>query len=143
MSGNRVTELVETLRQWQRIERQSISDTAEIIEESKNPFIRLIMEIIRHDSVMHHRVQQFLIDTVTVEDVSLTREEVAEIWEKIEAHDRVEKKTIELAEGLKDKAWNPIHKQLLSYLIQDEKKHDGLLEQLNEVKAGMTRSSGA
>ena len=143
MSGNRVTELVETLRQWQRIERQSISDTAEIIEESKNPFIRLIMEIIRHDSLMHHRVQQFLIDTVTVEDVSLTREEVAEIWEKIEAHDRVEKKTIELAEGLKDKAWNPIHKQLLSYLIQDEKKHDGLLEQLNEVKAGMTRSSGA
>ena len=101
------------------------------------------MEIIRHDSLMHHRVQQFLIDTVTVEDVSLTREEVAEIWEKIEAHDRVEKKTIELAEGLKDKAWNPIHKQLLSYLIQDEKKHDGLLEQLNEVKAGMTRSSGA
>jgi len=139
----RVEEMVDILKQWQRIERQSITDTAEIIEETKNPLIRLLMEIIRHDSLMHHRVQQFLIDSVTIKDVSLNREEVAEIWEKIEAHDRTEKKTIELAEQLKAKAWTPIHKHLLGYLLEDEKKHDSLLEQLNEVKAGMTRSSGA
>jgi rubrerythrin len=101
------------------------------------------MEIIRHDSLMHHRVQQFLIDSVTKEDVPVTREDVQEVWEKIEAHDRMEKKTIQMAEELKNKAWNPVHKQLFDYLLRDEAKHDSLLEQLNEVKSGMTKASGA
>jgi hypothetical protein len=141
-SVDRVTELVEILRQWQRIERQSITDTAEIIEESRNPFIRLIMEIIRHDSLMHHRVQQFLIDSVTEADVPVSREDLARIWEKIEEHDRLEKKTIELAGQLRDEAWSPVHKQLLSYLLADEQKHDTLLAQLEDIKKGMSQASG-
>ena len=36
-----------------------------------------------------------------------------------------------------------MHKVLLDYLITDEKKHDGLLGQLDEIKVGMSRSSGA
>jgi len=139
----RVEKMVKTLRQWQAVERQAMNDTAEIMETTGNPFIRTIMEIIRHDSIMHHRVQQFLVDTVTQEDVSLTREEVEEIWEKIEAHDRVEKKTLELAKELLEEAWSPVHKHLLDYLLRDEQKHDTLLEALDEVKKGMSRSSGA
>jgi hypothetical protein len=91
---------------------------------------------------MHHRVQQFLIDSVTEKDVTLSRDDVAEIWDKIEAHDRVEKKTIELAQGLKEEAISPVHKQLLDYLLTDESKHDTLLGQLEEVKKDMTRASG-
>jgi len=141
--GNRVEEMVSTLQEWQAIERQSMSDTAEIMEKTSNPLIRILMEIIRHDSLMHHRVQQFLIDTLTVADVTVTREDVANIWTMIEAHDATERKTIELAEQLKKKAWTPVHKQLLDYLISDEKKHDHLLVQLGEIKSGMTKSSGA
>ena len=102
----------------------------------------MVMEIIRHDSLMHHRVQQFLIDTVTMQDVTVSREDVAEIWKRIEAHDKVEKRTIELAKELKENAWSPVHKQLLDYLITDETKHDGLLEQLGEIKKGMNKASG-
>jgi len=101
------------------------------------------MEIIRHDSLMHHRVQQFLVDSLTVKDVSVSREDVAEVWEAIEAHDRTERKTIEMATTLRNQAWNPVHKQLLDYLVTDETKHDGLLAQLGEIKSGMTKSSGA
>ena len=139
----RVKEMVTVLQEWQGIERQALTDTAEIIEQSENPLVRIIMEIIRHDSLMHHRVQQFLIDSVTRENVTLTREDLAEVWTKIQEHDEHEKKTIELAEVLLAKAWNPIHKQLLTYLITDEKKHDALIGQLEEVKAGMAKSSGA
>lgn len=141
--SNRVEEMVSTLQEWQAIERQSMSDTAEIMEKTNNPLIRILMEIIRHDSLMHHRVQQFLIDTLTVADVTVTREDVANIWEMIEAHDATERKTIELAKQLKKKAWTPVHKQLLDYLISDETKHDHLLVQLGEIKSGMTKSSGA
>jgi hypothetical protein len=140
--SDRVDEMVGVLREWQGIERQSMSDTTQIMQETNNPLIRLIMEIIRHDSVMHHRVQQFLIDTVTRENVTLTREDVAEIWSKIEAHDEMEKKTIAMAEQLREKAWSPIHKQLLDYLLSDERKHDGMLQQLEEIKRGMSQASG-
>jgi hypothetical protein len=138
----RAEEMVKVLRRWQGLERQTISDTAEIIEQTQNPLIRMIMEIIRHDSLMHHRVQQFLVETLTTKDVAVAREDVAEIWEKIEAHDEMERRTIELARELKEKAWSPIHKQLLGYLLTDEAKHDSLLTQLNELKKGMDRASG-
>jgi mRNA deadenylase 3'-5' endonuclease subunit Ccr4 len=138
----RVENMVKVLRTWQGIERQAISDMAEIIEETQNPLIRLVMEIIRHDSLMHHRVQQFLVESVTQKEVALTREDVAQIWEKIEAHDKVEKRTIELAQELREEAWSPVHKQLLDYLFTDESKHDSLLEGLEEIKKGMSRASG-
>jgi hypothetical protein len=140
---DRVTKMVEVLHEWQAIERQSMSDTAEILEGTKSPFIRIIMEIIRHDSLMHHRVQQFLIDSLTVANVTVTREDVAEVWEQIEAHDRIERKTIAMAEELSQTAWAPVQKQLLEYLLKDETKHDALLNQLEDFKRGMGRSSGA
>ena len=136
-------EMIDVLRRWQGLERQAMNDTAEIMEETKSPLIRMIMEIIRHDSLMHHRVQQFLIDSVTKEAVRVTREDIGEIWGKIEAHDRMEKKTIELAEDLKKNSWDPVHKTLLDYLLRDETKHDTILEQLNDLKADLTKASGA
>ena len=130
---SKVDEMVDVLSRWQALERQAMNDTAEIMEQTSSPLIRMVMEIIRHDSLMHHRVQQFLIDS----------EDIGEIWEKIEAHDKMEKKTIELATQLKEKSWDPIHTTLLDYLLRDESKHDTILEQLNAMKADLGKGSGA
>jgi flagellar biosynthesis/type III secretory pathway protein FliH len=142
MMANKVEKMVEVLRQWQGLERQAMSFTAEISEQTESTLIRLIMDIIRHDSHMHHRVQQFLIDSVTKESITVTREDVAAIWDSIEEHDELEKQTIKLAEGLKKDAWTPVHKLLLEYLLRSESLHDSLLEQLSEFKSDMTRASG-
>ena len=139
----RVEKVVSTLRQWQGLERQALSDTAEIMEGTKSPLLRLMMEIIRHDSLMHHRVQQFLVDSLTQADVAVTRDELATIWRKIEEHDKVERKTIELAKELKEESWSPVQRRLLDYLITDEQKHDTLIGQLDELKKDMSRASGA
>ncbi len=133
----RVDEMVEGLKKWQSIERKSMEQTAEIMESTANPVIRMIMEIIRQDSMMHHRVQQFMIDSLTREAVSLSPEEISEIWTRIEEHDEMEKDVIRMAKELKEKAWSPVHKQLLDYLLTDEAKHDRLLEQLGELKKGL------
>lgn len=133
----RVDEMVDALKKWQAIERKSMEQTAEIMESTGNAVIRMIMEIIRQDSMMHHRVQQFMIDSLTREAASLTPEELSEIWSKIEEHDEMEREVIRMAKELKEKAWSPIHKQLLDYLLTDEAKHDKLLEQLGELKKGM------
>ena len=139
----RVEKMVMLLKNWQKLERKAMDDTAAIIEESDNALVRLIMSIIRHDSLMHHKVQQFLIDSITDADVPVSRDDLANIWDRIEQHDQLEKKTIALAGELRDEAWSPVHKQLLGYLLEDEKKHDRLLEQLREMKVGMSKASGA
>ena len=135
--------MIKVLRQWQAIERDAMTATAEISEKTESTLIRLIMDIIRHDSHMHHRVQQFLIDGLTKQATAVTREDVVAVWESIEEHDAAEKKTIELAEQLKKDAWSPVDKLLLEYLLRSESLHDSLLEQLSEFKSDMTRASGA
>ena len=130
-------ETVAVLRQWQALERQALETTARVMEESDNPVIRQIMEIIRSDSLQHHRTQQFLIDALTKQAVSLTPDEMGHIWSEIEAHDAVERKTIELAKELREKSRLPVEKALLDYLIVDEEKHGRLLDHLEQVKKGM------
>lgn len=140
---SKVDEMVDVLRQWQGLERQAMNDTAEIMEKTKSPLIRILMEIIRHDSLMHHRVEQFLIDSVEKDAVTVTREDIVEVWESLEAHDRAEKRTIQMAEDLRKKAWSPVHKLLLDYLLREEGKHDSLIAQLDAFKKDLSRGSGA
>ncbi len=135
----RIARTVEVLRKWQGIERDAIETTAEIMEQTDNLLIRQIMEIIRNDSVQHHRVQQFLIDSMTRTPVTLSSEDLAEVWGKLEAHDALERETIELGKQLKDETTDPVAKILLDYLLRDEQKHDTILGQLEEFKKHMSK----
>lgn len=136
--------LVEILKTWQQIESRSMAQCGEIGERTANPVIRMVMEIIRRDSAMHHRVQQFVIDSVEKEAVSLTVEDLESVWGAIEAHIEAERETERLIaearkalEGTKD----VVQQYLLAYLAVDERKHDELLEGLNLIKRGMYRSA--
>jgi rubrerythrin len=133
----RIEKLVGTLRQWQTIERKAIDSCARIMEKTDNPLIREMMEIIRNDSVQHHRVQQFIIDSLTKEQVRLTPEELGEIWDEITAHDEVERETIELAKELREECRFFVQRALLDYLITDEEKHDKLLRSLEDFKKNL------
>jgi len=133
----RIDKLVKTLRKWQGIERKSIDSCAQIIEKTDNPLIRQFMEIIRNDSVQHHRVQQFIIDSLTKEQVKLTPEELAQVWDEITAHDEIERETIELAKGLKEECQFFVQRALLEYLIVDEEKHDQILQSLEDFKRNL------
>jgi rubrerythrin len=133
----RIEKLVNALRQWQTIERKAIDSCASIMEKTENPLIRQMMEIIRNDSVQHHRVQQFIIDSLTKEQVRLTPEELGEIWDEITAHDEVERETIELAKELRKECRFFVQRSLLDYLIVDEEKHDKLLQSLEDFKKNL------
>ena len=132
---------IDVLRQWQGIERDAIETTAQIMEKTNNLLIRQIMEIIRNDSVQHHRVQQFLIDSITRTPVTLSPEELAEVWGQLEAHDELERQTIELAKELLEETTEPVHKVLLDYLLRDEEKHDTILGELEKFKTHMAKLS--
>lgn len=131
--------LLETLRDWQGIERNAIQTCTKIMEKTDNLLIRQFMEIIRNDSVQHHRVQQFIIDSLTKQPIKLSHEELAQIWDEIEAHDKVERKTIEMAKQCKEECKFFVQRSLLEYLIADEEKHDLILTELDKFKKDMAR----
>ena len=126
--------LVKVLKAWQAVEDASIKGCRTVQEHTKNPLIHTVMEIIAHDSAMHRRVQQFIIDSVEKTAITLQPEELEEIWGQLTQHIAEEKKTIDLAEQAKASTRLFVQRYLLNYLLEDERKHDQLLERLEEIK---------
>jgi hypothetical protein len=132
--------LAKDMKAWQKIENASVASTGKVIEQTDHPIIRLVMEIIQSDSQMHHRVQQFIADSIEREPVTLTPEQMSTVWTGIEKHIDIEKKMVSnVAEALSmiGKRQMVVQEYLLSYLLEDEKKHDHLLEALEKIKKGM------
>ena len=133
-------QIVSNMRRWQRIEDASIASTGNVIEKTENPIVRLVMEIIQRDSQMHHRVQGMIADSLESKTITLTPDELGQVWGMIEKHIALEKKTVELAEealaALKGKKM-VVQEYLLNYLLIDENKHNEILETLSTIKKGM------
>jgi hypothetical protein len=133
-------QIVDNMRRWQKIENATVSATSKIIAKTDNDVVRLVMEIIQHDSMVHHRVQKMIAASLTHETISLNPDELEKVWTMIEDHIKLEKETISLAqealETLKGKKM-VVQEYLLKYLEMDEMKHDKLLESLETIKKGM------
>jgi hypothetical protein len=133
-------EIAGNMKRWQKIEDASIASTGRIIEKTDNPIIRLTMEIIQRDSQMHYLVQEWISDSLEKKAVTLTPDELNAVWEMVERHISLEKRMIEIVEltlnSLKGKRM-VVQEYLLSYLLDDETKHNNLLAKLENIKKGM------
>lgn len=138
-------ELVSNMRKWQKIEDASVSSTSQVIKKTANPLIRMVMEIILRDSQMHYRVQEFVANSIEVKAISLTPDELSEVWKLIERHIDLEKKTLKMARkalrAIKGQQKMVVQQYLLDYLLEDEKKHNNLLSHLDDIKRGVYRSA--
>ena len=132
--------IIDNMKRWQKIENGSVASTGRIIEKTDNPIIRLVMEIIQRDSQFHYRVQEFIADSLQYKAVTLNPDELAQIWDMVEKHIEIEEKTVELAqsslEAIKGKKMLVVE-YLLTYLLEDEKKHNLVLAHLAKIKDGM------
>jgi len=141
MSTKEIQEqIVSNMRNWQKVENASVASTGNVIELTENPIVRLIMEIIQRDSQMHYRVQEMIADSLESKTITLEPEELAKVWDMVEKHIALEKKTIEYAEkGLKALKGKKmvVQEYLLDYLLTDEQKHNKILETLGTIKKGM------
>ena len=134
--------LVATLKEWQKIEDDSVKSTSDIIGMTKNPIVRQIMETIKQDSAMHKKVQQLIIDSFEKEAMQLQPEELSKVWDMIENHIELEKETIRLAEESRKNSNSFVVRYLLGYLMTDEQKHNDILAQMEDVKKGMYPYAG-
>lgn len=133
-------QIVSNMRRWQKIENASVASTGNVIEKTDNPVVRLIMEIIQRDSQMHYRIQELIADSLESKTITLTPDELGNVWDLIEKHIELEKKTVQFANealaALKGKKM-VVQEYLLNYLLIDENKHNEILEKLGTIKKGM------
>jgi hypothetical protein len=133
-------DIVSNMKLWQKIENASVASTGKIIQKTDNPIIRMVMEIIQQDSQMHYRVQELIAESLEGKAVALTPEDVRDAWSMIEKHIELEKKTVEFAESalkaLKGRKM-VVQEYLLNYLLEDENKHNHILESLGIIKKGL------
>ena len=126
--------------QWQKLETSAVAQTANIIGRTDQPLIRTVAEIIQRDSQMHFRVQQLIVDSLAEESIPVPVDQLAEVWDAIEEHIKIEQRTIEMAKASLaaiEGTHNVVQQYLLSYLLADEEKHDKLLADLERIKRKM------
>ncbi len=125
-------DLIKTMKQWEGVEDESIKMSRAVQARADNPLMQPVMEIIAHDSAMHRRVQEFIIDSAEKAAVTLAPEDLEEIWSQIDKHVKEQRKTMELADQATASSRAYVQRYLLNYLLEDELKHDMLLEGLEE-----------
>lgn len=133
-------DLVNSMQHWQGIERKSVESTGAVIGRTTNPLIHLVMEIIQHDSQLHHRVQQMIIDSVEGKPLAVSPEDLSAVSALLDNHLRLESEMVSMVNATLEKVRGKkmvVQEYLLRFLIEDEKKHAVLLSSLEHVKRGM------
>jgi hypothetical protein len=87
--------LVNTMREWQVVERKSIASTGAVIGKTESPLIQLVMEIIQNDSQLHHRIQQMIIDSIESRPIAISPEDMRGVSALLDAHLKLEDRMVE------------------------------------------------
>lgn len=120
LEGN-TEELISIVQKWQGIEDMSIATCAEIEGKTKDPLIRLIIDSLRQDALLIREVQQIMIARFRRDANGLSPTELGRIWECLDHHAEIEKKTIALAEKARRTCLLSILRELLASLMAHEK----------------------
>ena len=126
-------DFINIIRQWQKLEDDTIGNSEGLLAKSGNPIVRMIMEMIKFDSQKHKVMQQLLIDGLTKENLHLNPDELAPLADEIHRHIEAEGKSVELASKALEQSELFVTRYILTLLLADEAKHHRLLGDLNEV----------
>lgn len=137
--------LREVLERWQGVEDEIVSMTDRVLGKAKSPLVRVLMEVVQHDSRLHHHVQQLLIESLEEgKPIDVPEAELDALWDLLEKHADLERRAVEIAEASIDAMGGQKrdipYRYLVSYLLDDEKKHEKLLSSLALLKKQMYES---
>ena len=126
-------DFINTIKEWQKLEDETIRNSEELAARSKNSIVRMIMQMIRADSEKHKLMQQTLIDGLTKQSLSLSPDELAPLADELHRHIEAESKSVDLASKALEGSELFVTRYILTLLMADEAKHHRLLGDLNEV----------
>jgi hypothetical protein len=130
--------LVKQFRDWQNLETDTRNLAEDLQKKTRNPFIQMIMEVIKRDSEKHRVMQQFVIDALTKEAVHLSPEELVPLSDVLDKHMKAEAKSMALAnECAIEESKNYFVDFVVEALMEDEAKHHSMLKTLDHIKGAV------
>jgi|GEM_PF-587393 len=138
-AATKITEekLLHLIEDWYKLEDQTIAFAEDLKKKSDNPFVKVIMEIIKHDSQKHKIMQQFVIDALTKEAIHLSPEELIPLSDVLEKHIQAEAKSMGMAHACSTESRNYFVDFIVSALTDDEIKHHNMLKTLDHIKSAV------
>ena len=132
--------IVSTIRDWGLLEEESSESIERVKAKCSNPLVFLVMDIIENDARLHKRLQEFIVNSLEHEPLTLSPDEVDEVIELIRNHTRLKAQMVEKVETTmemtKEKSLG-IQVFLLKTLLADEKKHKEMLVGIEKVMQGL------
>lgn len=130
--------LVQQFKEWQNLENDTRGLAEDLQKKTSNPFIQMIMEVIKRDSEKHKVMQQFVIDALTKEAVHLSPQELMPLSELLEKHITAEAKSMALANACAVvESKNYFVDFVVEALMEDEAKHHSMLRTLDHIKGAV------
>jgi len=139
VAATKITEekLLHLIEDWYKLEDQTIGLAEDLKKKSDNPFVKVIAEIIKHDSQKHKIMQQFVIDALTKEAIHLTPQELIPLADVLEKHIQAEAKSMGMAHACSTESRNYFVDFIVSALTDDEVKHHNMLKTLDHIKSAV------
>jgi len=125
-------ELFNLMVDWQTIETETIEHANTEIPKARNPLTRTMLKVLRLEAEKHCAIQQMIVESIKKEAVHLSPEELSDLSGHLNRRLEVEEKALSLAEAALKKSELFIPRFLLSYLVSDIKKENGLLSQFDD-----------
>jgi MoxR-like ATPase len=138
MSQHTNDKLVGHFREWQNLENDTRAIAEDLQKKTSNPFIQMIMEVIKRDSEKHKVMQQFIIDALTKEAVHLSPEELIPLSEILDKHIKAEAEAMALANACAvEESKDFFVDFIVEALMEDEAKHHSMLRTLDHIKGAV------
>ena len=126
-------ELVEFLKEQVKVENKIVDALNKSLPEIDNPTVKGVLKGVSLDSVKHAEMYASAVRLMTTVSKALTQENLDKQKTLVERHIQMEadliKKISKVLPTVKD---NKV-KLLLSAILEDEKRHHGLLKQILEI----------
>ena len=126
-------ELVEFLKEQVKVENKIVDSLNKSLPEIDNPTVKGVLKGVSLDSVKHAEMYASAVRLMTTVSKALTQENMDKQKDLVERHIQMEadliKKISKVLPTVKD---NKV-KLLLSAILEDEKRHHGLLKQILEI----------
>jgi hypothetical protein len=129
--------IVEHIRGWKELDGKSASLIEETIARCDHPVVCTVMEIIRRDAELHSRVLELIVESMERKPLTMSLDQFGEVVGLIQQHFEVKEKMVKATEEslavAKDKSLG-IQRFLLTYVLEDERKHQAMLQGIERVK---------
>ncbi len=130
--------MLDLLKGWKSLEEDTINSCSRISKKTKNPIIKTLITAIKNDSKKHRSIINLISNSMTKKAFVLIPDDLAGVSSLLDKHITIEQKSIDIAKEAIDMSRDATVKQLLRFVLEDEKQHEKLLDQMNKMKFMVT-----